>query len=165
MFGWSGADQFPCSIYLSRQIPNEKNSWIGTNVGGYQSKDYDRLCGAASVSNLFSPEKRDEQWAVQQIYAADLPVIPLYFNFSIAVSNINTCGIRNESGTRSLLWNLESLSFSEESCAVSQWNNIYANYTEWRLRRLGLFPSSIVTPKTETNWNSSTDPWKNADTD
>lgn len=130
MFGWSGADQFPCSIYLSRQIPNEKNSWIGTNVGGYQSKDYDRLCGAASVSNLFSPEKRDEQWAVQQIYAADLPVIPLYFNFSIAVSNINTCGIRNESGTRSLLWNLESLSFSEESCAVSQWNNIYANYTE-----------------------------------
>ena len=130
MFGWSGADQFPCSIYSSNQIPDEENYWIGTNVGGYQSNEYDRLCGAARASNLFSPEKRDDQWAVQKVYAADLPVIPLYFDFSIAVSNLNICGIRNESGSRSLLWNLETLSSSEDSCAVSQWNNIYAGNSQ-----------------------------------
>lgn len=127
MFGWSGADQFPCSIYLSNQIPTDENFWIGTNVGGYQSSEYDRLCGAARMSNLFSPGKNDDQWAVQKVYAADLPVIPLYFDFSIAVSDVNICGIRNESGSRSLLWNLETLSSSEDSCAVSQWNNIYAD--------------------------------------
>ena len=30
---------------------------IDLTLGGYQSSEYDRLCGAARMSNLFSPEK------------------------------------------------------------------------------------------------------------
>lgn len=127
LFAWSGAEQFPCSLYSSAQIPDEENRWIGMNIGGYQSEEYDRACNAALRSSLLSPESRENQALVQSIYAGDLPVIPLYFNFTIAASDSNICGLKNAAGTRSFLWNIESLSSSDTPCAVSQWQNIYSD--------------------------------------
>ncbi len=109
MFSWASGYR-PCSLYLSTKIPSEENHWVGTNVGGYSSEEYDEAClyGDASA-----------------VYAEELPALPLYFNISIGASNNNICGLADTIGSRSLLWNIESLSRSDTACAVSQWHNIY----------------------------------------
>ena len=114
VFGWA-AGNHACSIYMSDQIPAETNHWVGTNVGGYRNEAYDEAC-------LF-PESTEPD--AGQIYAEDLPVIPLYFNISTALSNNHICGIEDRIGSRSVLWNLEQFSRSDTACAVTQWNNIY----------------------------------------
>ncbi|MBQ6341656.1 MAG: hypothetical protein IJI41_00895 [Anaerolineaceae bacterium] len=114
MFAWA-AGNAPCAIYLSDQIPNEINHWVGTNVGSYRNEDFDQACLLPEFSDL-DP---------RQIYAEELPAIPLYFNISVAVSANNICGISDTIGSRSILWNVEQFSRSETNCAVSQWNDIY----------------------------------------
>ena len=61
----------------------------------------------------------------RQVYAEEIPAVPLYFNISIGISANNICGVSDRVGSRSILWNIESLSRSEERCAESQWNDIY----------------------------------------
>ena len=109
MFSWASGYR-PCSLYLSTKIPSEENHWVGTNVGGYSSEEYDEAClyGDAAA-----------------VYAEELPALPLYFNISIGASTNNICGLADTIGSRSLLWNIESLSRSDTACAVSQWHNIY----------------------------------------
>lgn len=114
MFSWA-AGNAPCEIYISDQVPTTQNHWVGTNVGGYQNEAYDQAC--------LLPEFSDADPG--QIYAEELPAIPLYFNISIAVSANNICGITDRIGSRSILWNIEQFSRAETNCAVSQWNDIY----------------------------------------
>lgn len=114
MFAW-GAGKDPCEIYLSDQIPDQINHWVGTNVGAYKNENYDAAC--------LLPDLTEDD--VQQIFSEELPAIPLYFNITIAASANNICGISNRIGSRSVLWNMEQFSRSEENCAVSQWHNIY----------------------------------------
>lgn len=114
MFAW-GAGGRACSVYMSDQIPDETNHWVGTNVGSYQNEDYDAAClvpGAGAADT-------------REIFADSLPAIPLYFNISAAVSATNICGMADKIGSRSVLWNMEQFSRAESPCAVSQWNNIY----------------------------------------
>ena len=114
MFAWSAAGR-PCAVYRSDTIPDAENNWIGTNVGGYRNKDYDDAC----ILPAFSDEDAGK------IFAEELPAVPLYFNISIGISANNICGISDRIGSRSILWNMEGFSRSEDSCAVSQWNDIY----------------------------------------
>lgn len=114
MFAWSAGSN-PCGIYVSGRIPNEVNHWVGTNVGSYENEDYDQACLLPGLTETDAG----------QIFAEELPVIPLYFNINAAVSANNICGINNRIGSRSVLWNMEQFSRSETSCAVSQWVDIY----------------------------------------
>ena len=114
MFAW-GAGGSACSIYMSGNIPDETNQWVGTNVGSYQNEDYDAAC--------LLPDLTEED--AREIFAEELPAIPLYFNISAAVSDTKICGISDKIGSRSVLWNMEKFSRSETPCAVSQWNDIY----------------------------------------
>ncbi len=114
MFAWA-AGKNPCEIYVSGQVPSPENHWVGTNVGSYVSEEYDDACLLPMHSETDAG----------QIFAADIPTIPLYFNISIAASSNNICGVSDRIGSRSVLWNLEGFSRSAESCAISQWNDIY----------------------------------------
>ena len=114
MFAWAGGKD-PCEIYVSSQIPSSENHWVGTNVGSYASEEYDDAC-------LLADETETD---AGKIFADDIPTIPLYFNISIAASSNHICGISDKIGSRSVLWNMEQFSRSEENCAVSQWNDIY----------------------------------------
>ncbi len=114
MFAWAAGSR-ACSVYMSDQIPNETNHWVGTNVGSYQNEDYDTAC---LLPDLSTGDARE-------IYADTLPAIPLYFNISVSISGRNICGISDRIGSRSVLWNMEQFSRSEDPCAVSQWNDIY----------------------------------------
>ena len=115
MFAWSAGNSQPCAVYMSNQIPAEENHWIGTNVGSYTNSAYDDACLLPALSES----------SAARICAEELPAIPLYFNISVGVSDNHICGIADRIGSRSILWNMEQFSRSEDRCAVSQWNNIY----------------------------------------
>lgn len=114
VFAWAAGSN-ACSIYMSDRIPTEINHWVGTNVGSYRNEAYDAAC--------LIPE--DTETSAGQIYAEELPVIPLYFNISVALSDKHICRIQDRIGSRSILWNMEEFTRSDTACAVSQWNNIY----------------------------------------
>ena len=115
MFAWSAGSSHACAVYMSDQIPDEANHWIGTNVGAYRNDAYDEACLLPDLTETDAG----------QIYAEELPAIPLYFNISIGVSDNHICGISDKIDSRSILWNMERFSRSEDRCAVSQWNDIY----------------------------------------
>jgi len=126
MFAWASGDQSPCSLYSSSQIPTEENQWIGLNVGGYRSAEYDSACNIAQNASPMEEDYLGKAEKVQQLFAEDLPVIPLYFYPAIGLSGNRICGLKNSIGMRSLLYNIESLTRSDSNCAVSQWKNIYS---------------------------------------
>ncbi len=114
MFAWAAGGR-ACQIYMGSQIPDETNHWVGTNVGAYQNEDYDSACLLPDHSTA----------DVREIYADELPAIPLYFNILVSASGTKICGVSDKIGSRSVLWNMEKFSRSEDTCAVSQWNDIY----------------------------------------
>ena len=126
MFAWASGDQSPCSLYSSSQIPTEENQWIGLNVGGYRSAEYDSACNIAQNASPMEEDYLGKAEKVQQLFAEDLPVIPLYFYPAIGLSGNRICGLKNSIGMRSLLYNIESLTRIDSNCAVSQWKNIYS---------------------------------------
>ena len=126
MFAWASGDQSPCSLYSSSQIPTEENQWIGLNVGGYRSAEYDSACNIAQNASPMEEDYLGKAEKVQQLFAEDLPVIPLYFYPAIGLSGNRICGLKNSIGMRSLLYNIELLTRSDSNCAVSQWKNVYS---------------------------------------
>ena len=79
MFAWlSSPENVPRTTLHSEEIPSEANGWSGQNYTGYADPELDQLLD--KLERELDREKRRLMWAkVQQIYATDLPAIPLYF--------------------------------------------------------------------------------------
>ena len=79
MFAWSSSpENVPRSILHSEEIPTEANGWSGQNYTAYKNPEMDDLIDRTERELDF--EKRKGLWArIQQIYAEDLPVLPLYW--------------------------------------------------------------------------------------
>ena len=60
------------------QIPNESNNWIGSNVTGYSSKEYDAACLAARRALPGQTGFSEAQIIPQSLFSLDMPAIPLY---------------------------------------------------------------------------------------
>jgi peptide/nickel transport system substrate-binding protein len=82
MFAWlSSPENAPRTTLRSDQIPSEENAWAGQNYTGFRNAEMDDLIDRIEVE-LDRP-KRKEFWArLQQLYAEELPVIPLYWRAS-----------------------------------------------------------------------------------
>ncbi len=79
MFAWiSSPENVPRSTLHSEEIPTEANGWSGQNSTGYSNPEMDRLIDAIEIE--LDREKRRAMWhRLQEIYAEDLPALPLYF--------------------------------------------------------------------------------------
>lgn len=79
LFAWySAPESVPRTTLHSTAIPSEKNNWAGQNYPGYVNPRMDELIDAIEVE-LDRP-KRVALWReLQQIYADDLPALPLFF--------------------------------------------------------------------------------------
>ncbi|HSA79399.1 MAG TPA: peptide ABC transporter substrate-binding protein, partial [Geminicoccaceae bacterium] len=79
MFAWiSSPENVPRTTLHSEEIPTEANGWAGQNYTGYRNPEMDELIDAIEIE--LDPAKREAMWhRLQEIYAADLPVLPLYF--------------------------------------------------------------------------------------
>jgi peptide/nickel transport system substrate-binding protein len=79
MFAWiSSPENVPRTTLHSEEIPTEANGWAGQNYTGYRNPEMDELIDAIEVE--LDPVEREAMWhRLQEIYAEDLPALPLYF--------------------------------------------------------------------------------------
>jgi peptide/nickel transport system substrate-binding protein len=79
MFAWiSSPENVPRSTLHSEEIPTAANGWAGQNYTGYRNPEMDELIDAIEIE--LDPAKREAMWhRLQEIYAEDLPALPLYF--------------------------------------------------------------------------------------
>ena len=79
MFAWiSSPENNPLNTLHSSMIVREANGWAGQNYTGFADPAMDKAIDALELELNF--EKRKAIWAeVQQLYATELPVLPLYF--------------------------------------------------------------------------------------
>jgi len=100
--------EMPCDWYTSSEIPNAMNLWVGTNVSGYRSPEFDAACLAAQRTLPGDPTQAAMYVQAQSIFARDLPVIPLYWRVAISAARPDLCNFLPDPTAASDLWNIEA---------------------------------------------------------
>jgi peptide/nickel transport system substrate-binding protein len=79
MFAWiSSPENVPRTNLYCDEIPTEANGWSGQNYAGFCDPEMDRLIDQIEVE--LDRDKRKAMWhRLQEIYAEQLPALPLYF--------------------------------------------------------------------------------------
>ncbi len=79
MFAWgSSPENVPRTTLHSEEIPTEENGWSGQNYTGFRNQEMDDLIEAINLE--LDRARRKELWQrLQEIYAEEVPVIPLYW--------------------------------------------------------------------------------------
>ena len=79
LFAWiSSPENVPRTTLHSQEIPSAANGWSGQNFTGYRNPQMDALLDAIEVE--LDRDKRAALWAqLQQLYANELPALPLFF--------------------------------------------------------------------------------------
>ena len=79
MYAWISAPEgVPRTTLHSAHIPNKDNNFSGQNYTGFKNAEMDNLLESIEVE--LDQTKRKKLWRrLQEIYATELPVIPLYF--------------------------------------------------------------------------------------
>ncbi len=79
MYAWiSSPENVPRTTLHSAHIPSPDNNFAGQNYTGFKNPEMDELLDTIEVE--LDRNKRRAMWQrLQKIYAAELPVIPLYF--------------------------------------------------------------------------------------
>jgi len=103
----------PCDWYTGSHIPNSANHWVGENVSGYSSPEFDAACQAAQNSIPDDPSHSAAYAQAQTIFATDLPVIPLYWRVKVAAARIGVCHFSLDPTAASNLWNVEAIDDGE----------------------------------------------------
>jgi peptide/nickel transport system substrate-binding protein len=82
LFAWiSSPENVPRTTLHSEAIPTEANGWAGQNYTGYRSARMDELIDAITIE--LDRDRRRKLWAeLQELYAQDLPALPLFFRAS-----------------------------------------------------------------------------------
>jgi peptide/nickel transport system substrate-binding protein len=126
-FAWSTSTQPPCELWASHQIPGDPNlvdedgrplypfGWGGVNETGLNSLDYDTACLQALETLPGQAGYVENHRTVQQIFAEQLPVVPLYQHVKLAVTRPDMCGFALDASASSEMWNIENIDYGE-SC-------------------------------------------------
>ncbi len=96
-----------CGWFTTAQIPTEDNNWVGTNISGYKNADFDNACQQALQSLPGEPEYAFHQQA-QEIFALDVPSVPLYLRLKVAATRPDFCGFALDPASSFALADLES---------------------------------------------------------
>ena len=124
-FAWQAAIQPPCELWTTGQIPGDyfltyedgsprfPLGWGGANETGYSNFNYDDACQTALQSLPGQEGYLENQWPAQQIFAAELPVIPLYQRLKVAVSRPDLCGFELDASVTSEMWQIETFDAGE----------------------------------------------------
>lgn len=98
----------PCEWFSSPEVPAAANRWVGTNVSGYGSQEYDEACQAARQSLPDEAAHAEAYGRAQSLFAADLPVIPLYWRVRVAAARPEVCNFSLDPTAAGALWNVEN---------------------------------------------------------
>jgi peptide/nickel transport system substrate-binding protein len=76
--GGAGVDALPMDMLSSHYIPGPDNAWSGRNYGGFRNAAMDAALADARAE--LDPVRRKQLWKrILEIYADEMPDIPLYF--------------------------------------------------------------------------------------
>ncbi len=76
LIAWQPLPELDCGYYLSWQIPDAANQWVGTNTAGITDPTYDRACMDANLA--LPPERAGELAVAEDMYLDLLPSIPIF---------------------------------------------------------------------------------------
>jgi peptide/nickel transport system substrate-binding protein len=119
-FSWTSSVEPPCFLYTSNEIPGpfpeHLRGWGGANAGGFSNPGFDQACMKARFSLPDSQEYGDAHRQAQEIFAEELPAIPLYLRMKVAAMRSDLCGAVLDPSASSALWNLEAFN-SGDGCS------------------------------------------------
>lgn len=125
-FAWRTGVQPPCDLWTTDQIPGDPNvldengvplfpmGWGGQNETGYSNPAYDQACRSAQESLPGQAGYVESHLKAQEIFASELPVIPLYMRLKLAVTRPDMCGFILDPTAISEMWNIEAFDFGED---------------------------------------------------
>ncbi|TES91716.1 MAG: hypothetical protein E3J88_02055 [Anaerolineales bacterium] len=116
-FSWQASDEPPCNLYLSEAIPGENLdtfpfSWGGWNLTGWGNDKYDSACMSARGSAPGAEGYLQSHYLAQEIFAEQLPIIPLFTYQNIVLARPDICGLEFDP-TDGFSWNLENLGYGQ----------------------------------------------------
>lgn len=98
----------PCEWFTSGEIPSASNGWIGTNVTGYKDLEYDAACHLAQLALPDEAAYTDSYRQTLNLFAAELPAIPLYYRLRVAVACPEICHFDLDPSANPF-WNIEAI--------------------------------------------------------
>ncbi len=114
-FAWAGSVEPACNLYLTGEIPGPYpefvKGWGGVNASGFTNHEFDAACENALYSLPDAPQHRAEHFQAQEIFAAELPALPLYLHFNVSVARPDLCNFTSVSAVDTPLWYLEQLDY------------------------------------------------------
>jgi peptide/nickel transport system substrate-binding protein len=122
-FAWRINEVPPCFLFLSESIPGDpalvdetgervfKFGWGGWNLTGYNSLAFDTACQNARAALPGQSAFQANHFTAQEIFAIDLPAVPLYMHLDMAAVRPDLCNFVMDSTVSSDLWNIEALDY------------------------------------------------------
>jgi peptide/nickel transport system substrate-binding protein len=121
-FAWLTGVDPPCNLFVSDQIPGPVDqinpatgqNYLrrdGDNETGYSSADFDAACNAARSALPGTPEYTQNHLLAQEIFARDLPVIPLFLRIKYSISRPDFCGHTMDPTANGDFWNIEEYDY------------------------------------------------------
>lgn len=93
----------PAIALATDRIPTAENNWVGNNFSGYSSPAMD--AALQKFQAALSDEARKIAWDdIQQVFAEDLPMLPLYFYAEAYVTVPDLRGFRVNTYDPLMIW-------------------------------------------------------------
>jgi peptide/nickel transport system substrate-binding protein len=117
-FSWQASSAPACHLFFSDAIPGEDleifpYKWGGWNAAGWSNAEFDTACRSARGSAPGQENYIQSHALAQQIFAEELPVIPLYPYQQVAIARSDLCGLQLDP-TGGLLWNIENIAHGDD---------------------------------------------------
>jgi len=98
------------ALYGSRRFPM---GWAGQNNSGYSNPEFDEACQAAREALPGGPGYVEHHRRAQEIFAEDLPAIPLFQPVWATAARADFCGHQMDPTAYSDTWNIEVYDYGE----------------------------------------------------
>jgi peptide/nickel transport system substrate-binding protein len=110
-YAWiSSPDSWSNTLWQSDYIPSKENNWQGQNYPGWRNEEVTEIL--KGIPEILDEQKRKVKMArVQELYAEDLPVIPMYFRPVVAVTRPDLENYRPTGTLTPATWNSHAWSF------------------------------------------------------
>jgi peptide/nickel transport system substrate-binding protein len=107
-FSWQAAEAPLCDLFLSSQIPGDRD-WSRPNVAGFIDGEYDAACRRALEMLPPGSDYVVTHAETQRIFSEQLPVLPLFGHQRVTLVHASVVGLMPTPSQRSELWNLEQI--------------------------------------------------------
>jgi peptide/nickel transport system substrate-binding protein len=122
-FSWLTGFSPPCDLFVTAEVPGPPGAewfpfgslesrsflygWGGQNLTGFSSPAYDQACQSSREALPGQAGYIESHYQAQELFATELPVVPLYLRPKIAVTRPDICGFQPDPTAHSEMWAIE----------------------------------------------------------